>query len=458
MQNSEHTVLLVDDDDAIRTQLRWGLSKESFTLKLANDRPSALEAQRKLHPKVVALDLGLPPDAGGVSEGLKCLEEMLRVDPFCKVVVITGNDTRDHALAAIASGAYDFYRKPVDLEELRVIIERALHVSGLEEENRQLREQVDAGDSYDIVGDCPAMQDVLETVRKVAGSDIPVLVLGESGTGKELVARALHKASPRGEGPLMVMNCGAIPENLLESEFFGHEKGAFTGAHARVKGKAEYAHQGTLFLDEIGDLPLHMQVKLLRFIEEKRFQRVGGREDIDVDIRLVAATNANIAEVIERGDFREDLYYRLGVVVIHLPPLRERGRDVETLARYFVSRIARETPRRPLDLSPAALEAIRAHSWPGNVRELENKIRRAAILCNGPRIEPGDLDLNGTASHSGSIPGDATLKDARNWLEREMVARSLDQNEGNISLAAKALGISRPTFYDLMKKHALKNA
>ncbi|GAB7024030.1 PEP-CTERM-box response regulator transcription factor [Salidesulfovibrio brasiliensis] len=452
MQN----LLIVDDNVDVRQQLKWGLSGGGFGVHFAKDGEEALECFRRERPSVVTLDLGLPPHENGVEEGIRCLGEMLRIDPLSKIIVITGNEDHSAALEAVRIGAYDYYRKPIDFSELKIIIDRAMYLQQLEAENRTLRDSRD-GDCG-IVGDCEGIQRVLSHIKRVAASDVPVLISGESGTGKELVARAIHQKSARSKREMVAINCGAIPENLLESELFGHEKGAFTGASRTVKGKVEYADKGTLFLDEIGEMPMPLQVKLLRFLQEMVITRVGGRRDIEVDTRIIAATNIDIAQAMEEGSFREDLYYRIGVVNIVLPPLRERGEDVELLANFFLNRVGKETGNQGLTFSKKAMQWIRSYDWPGNIRELENRIKRAVIMTPGPRIEPEDIGASGEDVQRRKMnAGEMSLKEARQLLERDMVEDALRRSLGNIVKASSALGISRPTFYDLMKKHGIRN-
>ncbi|AJE03463.1 PEP-CTERM-box response regulator transcription factor [Geobacter pickeringii] len=450
-------LLIVDDNEDIRKQLKWGIGKE-YSLIMAGDAHEALELFRKQRPQVVTLDLGLPPQEDTSEEGFRCLGEMLRIAPDVKVIVITGNDGRENAVRAVQMGAYDFYQKPIDLNELKVIVKRAFHLQTLEDENRRLQTALEGSESdiKGIIGQCQEMQLVFTTIRKVAASDISVLVFGESGTGKELVARAIHVMSLRRNGPFIPINCGAIPENLLESELFGHEKGAFTGAHTRIQGKVEYAHKGTLFLDEIGELPLNLQVKLLRFLQEKVIQRVGGRENIPVDARIVAATNIDIARALEEGKFREDLYYRIGVVTITLPPLRKRGDDLMLLANLFLKRFVNDFKKKVKGFSPAAREFMETYSWPGNVRELENKVQRAVLMTSSSVIEPDDLGFTERPAGARAASADATtLREARDRVEREMIQGAVMNNKGNIAKAAEELGISRPTLYDLLKKHGV---
>ncbi|MDY0263353.1 PEP-CTERM-box response regulator transcription factor [Syntrophotalea acetylenica] len=453
-------LLIIDDSPEICKQLKWGLGKE-YQVLLAQDVEEALTLFTRHKPKVLTLDLGLPPDVDGATEGLRCLEQILREQPDTKVIVLSGNENRDNALQAVQLGAYDFYRKPIDLAELKVILQRAFHLSTLEEENRRLQTAAltDRDKGWGMLGQCPQMEEVFTTIRKVAPADIPILILGENGTGKELVAKAIHSHSLRNKGELIPINCGAIPENLLEAELFGHEKGAFTGAAAQVKGKVEYAHGGTLFLDEIGELPLPLQVKILRFLQEKTIERVGGRKEIDVDARIVAATNVDIEEAIKQGNFREDLYYRIGVITIKLPPLRERGEDISLLANYFLNRYVAEFSKKIKGYSAAAEAALTAHPWPGNVREMENRIKRAILLADGPVIEPCDLGFEvKTAPEQTFSTHGLTLKEARDRIEREMLVAALKKNAGNVARSSEELGVSRPTFYDLMKKHHLHQA
>jgi two-component system, NtrC family, response regulator len=402
---------------------------------------------------LVTLDLGLTTDPNGVEEGFRLLGELLRYRNETKVVVITGQGEREHALRAISAGAYDFFNKPIHLDELNVVLRRARHVHDLERENRELQRGTGVDSFEGIVGFCPAMQDVFRAVRRVAGSDAQVLIAGESGTGKELVARAIHRLSERGSSPFVAINCGAIPENLLESELFGHEKGAFTGAHTRRAGRIETAHRGTLFLDEIGELPVSLQVKLLRFLQEHRIERVGGRQEIAVDVRVIAATNADLDREMKEERFREDLYYRLAVVRVSLPPLRERGEDVAVLAKIFLERFARENKKNISGFSAEALEALQTHDWPGNVRELENRVKRAIIMAEGRKLTSADLELS---SSSPDRHRSVTLKEAREELERDIIQRTLRKHNGNMTRTAAELQVSRPTLYELMEKLGIR--
>jgi two-component system NtrC family response regulator len=450
-------ILVVDDSEDIRKQLKWGLGKE-YEVSLAEDGKEAITFFRKHRPKVVTLDLGLPPHSDGSEEGFRCLEEILRTAPATKVIVITGNEERSSALRAVQTGACDFYQKPIDINELKVVIKRAFHIRAIEDENHWLQSALEQKKSQfgGIVGQCPQMEQVFTTIRKVASSDVSVFVTGESGTGKELVARAIHAMSLRKERPFIPINCGAIQENLLESELFGYEKGAFTGAQSRVQGKVEYAHTGTIFLDEIGELPASLQVKLLRFLQEKVIQRVGGREDIVVDARVVSATNIDIVKAIRDGAFREDLYYRTAVINLHLPPLRERGSDIMLLANLFLRRFCEGLNRKVKGFSTAAADQLQAYEWPGNVRELENRVQRAVIMSDSPLLDSSDLGFDEAPPPLRSTTVEKmTLKDARDRVEFDMITAVLKTQGGNIAKASEELGVSRPTMYDLMKKHGL---
>jgi len=445
-------LLIVDDQEGIRTQLHWGLA-ERFDVTLAATSQEATEAIRSQSFDAVTLDLGLPPDPGGASEGLRVLEKCLAHDPAVKVVVLTGNDDHQNALRAVQLGAFDYYLKPVNLSELRVILERACNLSRLDREafGEGITVAPPAG-TEEILGDAPAMYRIFETIKRVARTDVTVLISGESGTGKELVARSIHTKSPRRHRPFVAINCGAIPENLVESELFGHEKGSFTGAHAQRKGRLEMADGGTVFLDEVAELPAPVQVKLLRVLQERQLERVGGREMIPLDVRILAATNRDIQRETAQGRFREDLYYRLVVVTIQIPPLRDRLTDLPLLATYFLERFSAEYKVRARAFSAEALVAMQAYSWPGNVRELENRIKRALIMAEGRRITPADLDLPANPEQAPVV----SLKAARNETERQLLVEVLQRFGGNISLAAKAIKISRPAFHELLAKHAIR--
>jgi two-component system NtrC family response regulator len=435
-------LLIIEDDDSLRMQMRWAVS-DDYEVCEAGDRNTAVEVFRKERPALVTLDLGLPPAAHGVEEGFTALGAILGIDPTAKVVVITGRAERENGRNAVANGAYDFFCKPFDLDELKIILRRAAYLSTLEEEHRHL-ERLSRGQAFaEMLGASRSMQNVFAMVRKVATTDAAVLLLGESGTGKELVAKAIHQESGRSSRPFIAINCGAIPETLLEAELFGHEKGAFTGAHALRKGRIELAQQGTLFLDEIGELPLALQVKLLRFLQERQIERIGGRQPITIDTRVITATNRDLKHALTEGRFREDLYFRLAVVTITLPALRDRGEDILLLARMLLDRCAAGAAKPIKGFTAEAQRVIRSHSWPGNVRELENRVKRAVIMSDGPWISPQDLELKTVG---------LTLHDARERLERGLVEEALARHGGNITQVARDLGISRPTLYDLMEK------
>jgi len=443
-------LLIVDDDEEIRTQMKWGLAQE-YEIFLAEDRPMALELLSEHRPQVVLLDLGLPPRPAEPVEGLAALSEILGRDNLVKVIIISGQGEKDNALQAIGAGAYDFLPKPADLEMLKLLLKRAFHVASLEREYRQMQEL--QGEAFEgMLGTSPQMQQVFNSIRKVATSDAPVLILGESGTGKEMVAQAIHRRSARKDGPFVAINCSAIPETLLESELFGHEKGSFTGAHVQRKGRVETASGGTLFLDEIGELPALLQVKLLRFLQEQCIERVGGRQPIQVDTRVVAATNVDLKKAIAEGRFREDLFYRLAVVVVNLPPLRERETDVRLLAQEFLRRASTKIGKNGLTFDHEAFRALNDHAWPGNVRELDNRVKRAVIMADGKRLTRADLELEGISERSHAT----NLKEAREAVEREMIQKALRKHGGKIAPAAGDLGISRPTLYELMDKLGLK--
>ncbi len=440
-------LLVVDDEESIRTQLKWALSKD-YRVLTAEERAGALQVFAAERPEVVILDLGLPPHADAVSEGFAALEAMLREEPLAKVIVSSGRSERENALQAIGRGAYDFLPKPVQVDELKLILARAFHVARLEREYRVLQHRVATGSFEGMLGTSPQIQEVFAAIRKVATTDAPVLITGENGTGKELAALAIHRSGSRRDGPFVAINCGAIPENLLESELFGHEKGAFTGAHIQRKGRVELARGGTLFLDEIGDLSAPLQVKLLRFLQEHRIERIGGREQIEVDVRVIAATNRDLKTAMREGRFREDLYYRLGVVVIPLPPLREREGDITLLATTLLRRFGAEAGKKISAFTPQSLRALERHAWPGNVRELENRVKRAVIMAEGTKVTPADLDLDsGPARYEGT-----TLREVREAVEKEMVQRALKRHNGNVTRAAAELDVSRPTMYELMEK------
>ena len=446
------TLLVVDDDEGIRTQMKWALGGE-YELIMAGDRSEAIEKFEKEQPAATLLDLGLPPKPNECAEGLAVLNEFLAIDSTAKVIIISGQGEKQNAIEAVGAGAYDFLCKPVEIEDLKLVLRRCIYVANLEREYRQLERQTRAERFEQMVGTSTQMQAIFTSIRKVAGTTAPVLLLGESGTGKELAALAIHQRSLRKDKPFVAINCNGIPETLLESELFGHEKGAFTGAHVQRKGLIENASDGTLFLDEIGELPPAVQVKLLRFLQEQRFQRVGGRQEIQIDTRVIAATNADLKQAIGKGRFREDLYFRLAVVVIQLPPLRERGDDVSLLAREFLQRYAVENGRKGLAFSADALRAICRHNWSGNVREMQNRVKRAVIMADGKRLRAADLELT-----DGSDTTLATLREAREAVEMKVVQSALARHQGKITSAAIELGISRPTLYELMDKLGIGRA
>ena len=443
------TLLIVEDDPGLQSQLRWYF--EGYEVLVAEDRESAVNLVRRHEPPVVTLDLGLPPDPANATEGLEALDQILSAAPHTKVIVVTGNDDRDNAVRAVGRGAYDFYQKPVDPEVLGLIVDRAYNLFELEEENRRLARKERPSPLAGIIAASSEMTRVCRMVEKVAPTSATVLLLGESGTGKELLARALHGLSPRAEQRFVAINCAAIPETLLESELFGYEKGAFTGAAKQTLGKIEYAHKGTLFLDEIGDLPMSLQAKLLRFLQERVIERVGGREEIPVDVRVIGATHQDLGQLIEEGRFREDLYYRLSEISLRIPPLRERTGDAVLLARHFLDLFGRDHGRSLRGFTEDALAAIEAYPWPGNARELENRVKRAVIMAENNRIAAEDLEL---LVPEESMP--LNLRQVREEAERRAIERALALYNGNVSQAADILGVSRPTLYDLVKKYDLR--
>jgi len=447
---ADKRLLIVEDDEGLRRQMRWGF--EDFTVDMAGDRETAVELVKKNQPPIVTLDLGLPPDPDGATEGLATLSAILSEAPGTKVIMVTGNDERENAVRAVGMGAYDFYQKPIDIEVLRLIVQRAYALYELEVENKKLLRSR-SSPLEGIIASSPSMLKVCRTVEKVAATDATVLLLGDSGTGKELVARALHDLSPRADKKFIAINCAAIPENLLESELFGYEKGAFTGAAKQTRGKIEYADGGTLFLDEVGDLPLSLQVKLLRFLQERVIERLGGRQEIPVDVRVICATHQDLPAATQEGRFREDLYYRISEITIRIPPLREREGDALLLARTFLDKYGVEYRRNLRGFAPDAVAAIEAHGWPGNVRELENKLKRAVILAEGNRITAEELEL---ADSGDGADLSLNLRDVREAAERVAVQRAMSLYNGNMSKAAEILGVSRPTLYDLVKKFGLK--
>ncbi len=444
-------LLVVEDDEGLQRQLKWAY--DGYTVVAATDRASAIEALRQHEPAVVTLDLGLPPDPDGTDEGFATLTEMLSLKPGTKIIVASGHGARESAMKAFSLGAYDFYRKPIDIDELGLIVARAFHLHGIEEENRRLDKTGDVSVLGSIITSAEEMLKVGRTIERVASTNVSVMLLGASGTGKELLARAVHERSDRSEGPFVAIKCAAIPENLLEAELFGYERGAFTGAVKSNVGKIELAQGGTLFLDEVGDIPLPLQVKLLRFLQERVIERIGGRQPIAVDTRIVCATHQDLQAMIGAGRFREDLYYRLAEVVVKIPTLAERPGDAVLLARHFANRFAREMNPKVQGLAPDALAAIDGYSWPGNVRELENRIKRAVIMADGKMVGAADLDLPGVPNGGSELP--INLRAVREVADRKAIRQALSRTDNNISGAAKLLGISRPTLYDLLKQYQL---
>jgi two-component system NtrC family response regulator len=447
--NSEkrRCLLIVEDDAGLQSQLRW--SFEDYEVVIAGDRATAIELLRRHQPAVVLQDLGLPPDAAGTTEGFETITEILGEAPHTKIIVVTGNGDRDNAVKSIGCGAYDFCSKPLDLEVLRLIVDRAFRVHELEAENRKLRSPSTAA-LEGIIGGSQAILEACRLIEKVSPSNATVLLLGETGTGKELFARAIHRLSARRDGPFVAINCAAIPETLLEAELFGHEKGAYTGAHKQTKGKIELAVNGTLLLDEIGDMPVALQAKLLRFFEERVVERIGGRELIPVDVRIICATHQDLPERIREGRFRQDLFYRVSEVSIRLPPLRERPGDAVPLAKYFLEQAASRHGRAVRGFTAKALKLIEAHPWRGNVRELENAINSAVIMSDGKQIGPDALQLGASGEDV------LDLRQVRIDAEKRAIQRALTQAGGNLSRVATLLGVSRPTLYDLLDKHGLK--
>jgi two-component system NtrC family response regulator len=446
-------LLIVEDDPEISRQLKWALAEE-YEVHLAQDARSALEILKRVKPPVITLDLGLPPKPQDSQVGMELLGKILQLEPGSKVVVVTGNNERENALRAISHGAWDYYQKPINIDELRMILSRAFHVSRLEKETiEREKELTEKGRLDELIGTSPEIYNVFAKIRKVAPSDVSVLVMGESGTGKELIAKSIHNQSDRREKPFVTINCGAIPETLLEAELFGHEKGSYTGAHVMRKGKVEFADGGTLFLDEIGELPPLLQVKILRFLQERTFERIGGRESLTVDVRIIAATQKNLEEAISKREFREDLYYRLSVVRIDVPPLRNRGSDVILLANHFRKKSCEEMRRPPVKFDLSAIQALREYEWPGNVREVENRVKRAVVMSESRLIKAEDLELPLATQDA---RGKETLKEAREKLEREFICSALANNNWNIARTAEQIGVARPTLYDLIKKYNLQ--
>lgn len=449
MSETSRKLLIVEDDPGLLSQLKWCF--EGYDVYTAEDRASAIVELRRHEPMVILQDLGLPPKPEGVEEGLLTLAEILKLAPHTKVIVVTGNGDQENALTAVAQGAYDFYEKPVDTDTLKLLVDRAFNISELESENRKLQNQVNESPLDGIVAASEGMLAVCRMIEKVAPTDVTTFLLGESGTGKELLARAIHRLSPRAENNFVAINCAAIPENLLESELFGHEKGSFTGAHKQTLGKVELASGGTLFLDEIGDMPIALQAKMLRFLQERVIERVGGREEISVDVRVICATNQNPQDLIKEGLFREDLYYRVSEITINIPPYRDREEGRLILAHTMLKRYSKLQNRAINGFSDDAVCAIESYAWPGNVRELENKIKGAVIMADGKMVTAADLGIVADEGESDSL----NLREVRQEAESKAIRGALTKSYGNISKAAELLGITRPTLYDLLNKYGM---
>jgi two-component system NtrC family response regulator len=450
VNGNEKHLLVVEDDPGLQSQLRWCF--DNYEVTVCGNREDAIAQVRRFEPGVVLLDLGLPPDPGGVTEGMATLQQILALSPTSKIIVVTGDHDRNNAVKAIGLGAYDFYQKPVDPDILQLMVDRAYHVFELENENRQYQMLHKDMPLEGVIAASSAMLKVCRTIEKVAPSDITTLLLGASGTGKEVFARALHDLSPRAKQKMVAINCAAIPENLLESELFGYEKGAFTGAAKQTPGKIEYADGGTLFLDEIGDLPLELQAKLLRFLQERVIERVGGRKEIPVDVRIICATHQDLTTHIKEGRFREDLYYRISEITVNIPPLKDREGDALVLARRFLQRFAQEQSRPIKGFSADAITAIETYSWPGNVRELESRIKRAVIMADSSQVTAEDLEIDPEQENAAPL----NLKQIREEAERKAIQRALNHANDNISETAKQLGITRPTLYNMLEKYNLK--
>lgn len=446
---SKPKLLIIEDDPGLQKQLRW--SFDAYEVLVAGDRESALAQIRRHEPAVATMDLGLPPDPDGATEGLATLQQILALAPDTKVIVLTGNQDHEHAVKAIGMGAYDFHQKPADPDILGLVVQRAFYLHALQQENRRMLQTEADSPLSGVISRDAGMQKVCRSIEKVAPTSASVMLLGESGTGKEVLARALHQLSPRAKERFMAINCAAIPENLLESELFGYEKGAFTGAAKQTKGKVELSHGGTFFLDEVGDLPMALQAKLLRFLQERVIERVGGHEEIPVDVRIVCATHRNLKELAAAGRFREDLYYRLSEIVVTIPPLRVRIGDAALLAHHFKNKFCAQESRSSLHFSQEALSVIENHPWPGNVREMENCIKRAVIMADGAQIVPEDLGLATDPGQDEPL----NLRQVRDEAEYKAIVKVLARVDGNIVKASELLGISRPTMYDLMSRHGI---
>ena len=447
-------LLIVEDDPGLQSQMRWCFS-DQIEVSVAADRDSALTALRRLEPQVITLDLGLPPDAGGASEGFALLEEILRLAPMTKVIVVTGREDKENAVKAIGMGASDFYQKPLDADILTFVVNRAFRLAELEQENRELIGQTNGASIKGIVAASPEMMEICRTIEKVAPTDVTTLITGETGTGKELLARALHDLSHRTDQPFAAINCAAIPENLLESELFGFEKGSFTGATQAKKGKIESANGGTLFLDEIGDMPMALQAKLLRFLQERVVDRVGSVKPVPVDVRVVCATHRNVQELITQGEFREDLYYRVSEITLDVPALRERDGDALVIAQSLLKSLGKQLDRQNLSFSEDAVQAITSYAWPGNVREMINKVKRAIIMADGKRVSAGDLQLS---TGEGEPVNQLNLRQVREQAEKQAILQALHCTSFNMSQASRLLGVTRPTLYNLTDKYRIETS
>jgi two-component system NtrC family response regulator len=450
VSQSKSNLLIIEDDPGLQKQLKWSL--DEYDVQVAGDREAALAMVRRHEPAVITMDLGLPPDPDGASEGFATLQAILSMTPDAKVIVLTGNQDRANAVKAIGLGAYDFHHKPFDPEMLGLVIKRAFYLHALQKENRKIMQASADSPLAGVISRDPGMQKLCRSIEKVAPTSASVMLLGESGTGKEVLARALHQLSPRAEKRFVAINCAAIPENLLESELFGYEKGAFTGAAKTTLGKIETANGGTFFLDEVGDLPMALQAKLLRFLQERVIERVGGREEIAVDVRIVCATHQNLKELAAAGRFREDLYYRLSEIVLNIPPLRNRIGDAALLAHHFKNKFCAQENRSSLHFAEDAIKLIESYPWPGNVREMENCIKRAIIMADGPQIVADDLGIGDSPATDEFM----NLRQVRDEAEYKAIVKALARVDGNIVRAAELLGVSRPTLYDLMSRHGIK--
>lgn len=449
-------LLIIEDDPGLQSQMRWSFDSD-IEVSIAEDRPSAIAALRRFEPEVVTLDLGLPPDPGGATQGFQLLEEILRLAPATKVIVVTGREDKDNAVRAVGMGATDFYQKPMDGDILNFVINRAFRLAELERENRELANRSSNARVKGIIAASPQMLEICRTIEKIAPADVTTLILGETGTGKEVLAQALHDLSNRCDQPFAAINCAAIPENLLESELFGYEKGAFTGATSGKRGKIECANGGTLFLDEIGDMPLALQAKLLRFLQERTIDRVGGVKPVPVDVRVVCATHQDVSRLIASGAFREDLYYRISEVTLSVPPVRDREGDAIVIAQALLKDFSKQMDRPNLAFGEDAMRAIKEHNWPGNVREMINKIKRATIMAEGKRVTAADLELNGYSSGGGETSA-LNLRQVREDAERHAIEQALQTAGYNMAQAARLLGITRPTLYNLTDKYRISTS